>query len=88
MSGGVSYVDTFDPKPDLDRYHGQPLAALMKFAVRLIRESGEEPPPMPSPPCFSLLFAWDIANRRHWPVYVIHMGDTHTSSPSACSPRT
>src|SRR5437667_9666694 len=23
MSGGVSHVDTFDPKPDLERYHGQ-----------------------------------------------------------------
>ena len=26
MSGGVSQVDTFDPKPALDRYAGQPLA--------------------------------------------------------------
>src|SRR5687767_8618644 len=25
MSGGVSHIDTFDPKPDLDRFHGQPL---------------------------------------------------------------
>lgn len=25
MNGGVSQVDTFDPKPELDRYHGQPL---------------------------------------------------------------
>src|SRR5262245_40967659 len=25
MSGGVSHIDTFDPKPALDRWHGQPL---------------------------------------------------------------
>src|ERR1043165_8142296 len=25
MCGGVSHLDTFDPKPALDRYHGQPL---------------------------------------------------------------
>ena len=25
LNGGVSQVDTFDPKPLLDRYHGQPL---------------------------------------------------------------
>jgi len=25
MSGGVSHVDTFDPKPELDRYDGQPI---------------------------------------------------------------
>src|SRR4051794_22667270 len=25
MCGGVSAIDTFDPKPALDRFHGQPL---------------------------------------------------------------
>jgi len=25
MCGGVSHIDTFDPKPALERYHGQPL---------------------------------------------------------------
>src|SRR4028119_979477 len=25
MNGGPSHVDTFDPKPLLDKYHGQPL---------------------------------------------------------------
>ena len=25
MNGGVSQVDTFDPKPELERYHGQPI---------------------------------------------------------------
>jgi len=27
MNGGPSHVDTFDPKPLLDRYHGKPLPA-------------------------------------------------------------
>src|SRR5579863_1587362 len=25
MNGGVSHIDTFDPKPALDKYDGQPL---------------------------------------------------------------
>ena len=25
LNGGVSHVDTFDPKPILDEYHGRPL---------------------------------------------------------------
>ena len=25
MNGGPSHVDTFDPKPMLDKYHGKPL---------------------------------------------------------------
>src|SRR3954452_24659230 len=25
MNGGMSHVDTFDPKPMLEKYHGQPL---------------------------------------------------------------
>ena len=25
MSGGVSHVDSFDPKPELERLHGQPM---------------------------------------------------------------
>src|SRR5262249_62023196 len=25
MCGGVSHLDTFDPKPALDKFHGQPL---------------------------------------------------------------
>src|ERR1700738_4429372 len=27
MNGGPSHVDTFDPKPMLDKYHGKPLPA-------------------------------------------------------------
>ena len=34
MSGGVSHVDTFDPKPMLTRYHGQPLAGKGQVRVR------------------------------------------------------
>ena len=30
MNGGVSQVDTFDPKPELDRFHGQPLPTEIK----------------------------------------------------------
>jgi hypothetical protein len=30
MNGGPSQVDTFDPKPMLDKYHGQPLPASLK----------------------------------------------------------
>ena len=34
MSGGVSHVDTFDPKPDLDRYHGHLLEGKGEVIVR------------------------------------------------------
>ena len=34
MSGGVSHVDTFDPKPMLTRYHGQPLTGKGRVKVR------------------------------------------------------
>src|SRR6187397_1667346 len=55
MNGGVSQVDTFDPKPMLEKYHGQPLpggyvaterrtGALMKspFAFKKYGTSGIE----------------------------------------------
>lgn len=45
MSGGVSHVDTFDPKPDLDRYHGQPLEGKGEIVVR----QGHPGPLMRSP---------------------------------------
>ena len=47
MSGGVSHIDTFDHKPALARYAGQPLEDLIgeKFAVR----QGMPGPLMPSP---------------------------------------
>ncbi len=34
MDGGVSHVDTFDPKPMLTKYHGQPLTGKGEIRVR------------------------------------------------------
>src|SRR5437870_9848881 len=45
MSGGVSHVDTFDPKPALEKYAGQPLTGKGEVVVR----QGHPGPLMPSP---------------------------------------
>ena len=45
MSGGVSQLDTFDPKPALTRYAGQPLSGKGEIVVR----QGNPGPLMPSP---------------------------------------
>ena len=45
MSGGVSHVDTFDPKPALNKYAGQPLTGKGDVIVR----QGHPGPLMPSP---------------------------------------
>src|SRR5450432_330476 len=45
MSGGVSHLDTFDPKPALARYAGQPLEGKGEVVVR----QGNPGPLMPSP---------------------------------------
>ncbi|MCC6368668.1 MAG: DUF1501 domain-containing protein [Bryobacterales bacterium] len=45
MSGGVSHVDTFDPKPSLRKFAGQPLAGKGEIVVR----QGHPGPLMPSP---------------------------------------
>ena len=45
MSGGVSHIDTFDPKPALDKYAGQPLTGKGEVVVR----QGNPGPLMPSP---------------------------------------
>ena len=45
MSGGVSHVDTFDPKPALNKYAGQPLTGKGEVVVR----QGHPGPLMPSP---------------------------------------
>ncbi len=45
MSGGVSHVDTFDPKPSLQRYAGQPMPGKGEIVVR----QGHPGPLMPSP---------------------------------------
>ena len=46
MSGGVSQVDTFDPKPALERYAGEPLAD------SVVVRQGHPGPLMPSPFAF------------------------------------
>jgi hypothetical protein len=45
MSGGVSHMDTFDPKPALTKYAGQPLTGKGEVVVR----QGNPGPLMPSP---------------------------------------
>src|SRR5215467_5805242 len=45
MSGGVSHIDTFDPKPGLRQYAGQPLTGKGEIVVR----QGNPGPLMPSP---------------------------------------
>jgi hypothetical protein len=45
MSGGVSHVDTFDPKPALSRFAGEPLTGKGEIVVR----QGHPGPLMPSP---------------------------------------
>ena len=49
MSGGVSQMDTFDPKPALDKYAGQPLTGRGQIEVR----QGYPGPLMPSPFTFT-----------------------------------
>jgi hypothetical protein len=48
MCGGVSHIDTFDPKPSLDKYHGQPLPAEGEVQV----QQGYPGPIMRSPYTF------------------------------------
>src|SRR5260370_7685978 len=45
MSGGVSHIDTFDPKPALEKYAGEPLTGKGDIVVR----QGHPGPLMPSP---------------------------------------
>jgi hypothetical protein len=45
MCGGVSHLDTFDPKPALDKYHGQPLPGEKDIQV----QQGYPGPVMRSP---------------------------------------
>src|SRR6058998_2189681 len=47
MTGGVTHVDTFDPKPALTKYSGQPLDG--KVAGDVIVRQGHPGPLMPSP---------------------------------------
>src|SRR5262245_27461573 len=45
MSGGPSHMDTFDPKPALQKYAGQPLTGKGEIVVR----QGHPGPLMPTP---------------------------------------
>src|SRR3954447_20541178 len=45
MSGGVSHVDTFDPKPALNKFAGEPMTGKGEIVVR----QGHPGPLMPSP---------------------------------------
>jgi len=47
MSGGVSHIDTFDPKPALTKYAGQPLDG--KVGGDIVVRQGNPGPLMPSP---------------------------------------
>src|SRR5271155_2902280 len=40
MYGGVSQVDTFDPKPELNKYNGKPIPSLVSDAVLKARNPG------------------------------------------------
>ncbi len=48
MTGGVSHIDTFDPKPMLRKHHGQPLSGFGEIVVR----QGYPGPIMASPYSF------------------------------------
>src|SRR6185503_15082260 len=48
MCGGVSHIDTFDPKPALNKYHGQPLPGEGEVQV----QQGYPGPIMRSPYAF------------------------------------
>jgi hypothetical protein len=48
MTGGVSHIDTFDPKPALKKHHGQPLSGVGEIVVR----QGYPGPLMASPYTF------------------------------------
>ena len=48
MTGGVSHIDTFDPKPALRKHHGQPLNGFGEIVVR----QGYPGPIMASPYSF------------------------------------
>ena len=39
LNGGVSHMDTFDPKPMLDKYHGKPLPGGYKAAFAMYQKA-------------------------------------------------
>ena len=69
MSGGVSHVDTFDPKPALARYAGQPLTGKGDIVVR----QGNPGPLMPSPFTFRKYGESGIAVSEIFPHIASHV---------------
>jgi hypothetical protein len=71
MSGGVSHIDTFDPKPALTRYAGQPLTGKGEIVVR----QGHPGPLMPSPFTFQKYGQSGIEVSEIFPRMASHVDD-------------
>src|SRR5437667_7750535 len=71
MSGGVSHVDTFDPKPALEKYAGQPLSGKGEIVVR----QGHPGPLMPSPFTFKKYGQSGIAVSELFPRLAQHVDE-------------
>ena len=71
MSGGVSHVDTFDPKPALRKYDGQPLTGKGEIVVR----QGYPGPLMPSPFTFKQYGQSGHGFREIFPHIAEHVDD-------------
>jgi hypothetical protein len=71
MSGGVSHVDTFDPKPALNRYAGKPLTGKGDIVVR----QGNPGPLMPSPFSFRKYGQSGIEVSEIFPNIASHIDD-------------
>ena len=73
MSGGVSQVDTFDPKPALTKYAGEPLDG--KIAGDVIVRQGHPGPLMPSPFTFKKYGESGIEVSEIFPHIANHVDD-------------
>jgi hypothetical protein len=71
MSGGVSHVDTFDPKPALQKYAGQPLTGKGDVVVR----QGNPGPLMPTPFTFRKYGQSGIEVSEIFPKIASHVDD-------------
>lgn len=71
MSGGVSHVDTFDPKASLTKYAGQPLSGKGEIVVR----QGNPGPLMPSPFSFRKYGQSGIEVSEIFPETASHVDD-------------
>ncbi len=72
MSGGVSHMDTFDPKPALSKYAGQPLTGKGEIVVR----QGNPGPLMPSPFTFKKYGQSGHGRLRDFPAHWCEGGRT------------